>query len=453
MSQASHTIDPNKRCEELAASATEVLRLCRENGASQAELTVSEDAGLAVHVRMGEVETIEQTHNKGLSLTVYFGQKKAHASTADLKQESLLATVQQACAIARYTEADAASGLAEAGEMAREIAHFDCWHPWSVDAERAIELALQSETAGRDTDKRISNSDGASVNTGHSLSVYANSHGFVGPEYATHHSLSCALIAGKNGAMQRDYWYTTSVIADEMESAKAVGQRAAERTLSRLSPRKPPTGEVPILFVPDIARSLIGHLLSAISGGALYRKASFLLNSVGQKLFPDGLEIVEHPHLLRAQRSAAFDGDGLPTKISHIVQNGQLQRYVLSTYSARRLGLQSTANAGGVHNVLLTPNAGSLDDIRSRMTQGLIVTELMGQGVNGVTGDYSRGAAGFWVENGEIAYPVDEVTIAGNLRDMFQRMEACGNDIDTRGAIRTGSILISKMMVAGTHGS
>lgn len=433
----------------LAGLAAEVLRLAKASGASQAEVSISEESGLSVNVRMGEVETVERTRDRGVAVTVYFGQRKASASTADLQPASLIATVEQACAIARFTEADTASGLADASLMATELHDFDLWHPWAIDADRAIALALATESKGRQSDPRISNSDGAAVNSGASSSTYANSHGFVGFERSTSHSISCSLIAGRDDGMQRDYWYSTALDADDLESAASVGRRAAERTVARLDPRPITTGSFPVLYSPDMARSLVGHLLGAVSGGALYRRASFLLDSVGTQLFPDWFSISENPFLRRGFRSASFDAEGVATRAQDLVRGGILQRYVLGSYSARKLGLQTTANAGGVHNLEVASNAGDCASLVSQMGTGLLVTELMGQGVNTITGDYSRGASGFWVENGEIRHAVDEITIAGNLRDMFRSIEAVGDDVDRRSHILVGSILVGKMMVAG----
>jgi PmbA protein len=386
---------------------------------------------------------------------VYFGKRKGSASTADLREDSLAATVEQACAIARHTEADPAAGLADPDLMAQRPASgwpdYDAWHPWAIDAERAIDLAIACEQAGRDSDARIANSDGASVSTGSSLSVYANSHGFLGRERGTHHSLGCALIAGQGDAMQRDGWYSTALAQEDLEPASAVGREAARRTLARLQPRQLPTGSVPVLFAAEVARSLIGHLVGAVSGGALYRRASFLLDAAGMRVFPDWFAIDEDPFLPRGFRSAAFDAEGVATRATPLVAEGVLQRYVLGSYSARKLGLATTANAGGVHNLLVKPNAGDLGMLLRNMGRGLLVTELMGQGVNAVTGDYSRGAAGFWVEGGEIAFPVDGVTIAGNLRAMFAAVEAVGADVDPRSHLRTGSILVGRMTVAGAE--
>lgn len=442
--------DSQARLDALAAISQRLLERCRANGASQAEVSCSEERGLSVNVRMGAVETVESTHDRGIGVTVYFGQRKGSASTADLREESLESTVAQACAIARYTEDDPASGLADAGLMAREPRYFDTWHPWAIDADHALDLALACEAAGREADARIENSDGASVGSSASLSVYANSHGFIGRDRDTQHTIGCALIAGRGEAMQRDGWYSTALAAEDLESAASIGRRAAERAAARLAPRQIVTGTYPVLFTAEIARSLIGHLLGAVSGGALYRHASFLLDSVGTPLFPSWMSIVEQPFLQRGFRSSSYDAEGVATRESPLVQDGVLQRYVLSSYSARKLGLQTTGNAGGVNNLAVSANAGDFDELLRSMGRGLLVTELMGQGVNNVTGDYSRGASGFWIEDGAIAYPVDGITIAGNLKAMFAGIEAVGSDIDPRSYIRTGSILVGRMTVAGS---
>lgn len=449
--EAAVVTGPEARLEQLADISQQLLDHARRLGASQAEVSCSEDRGLEVNVRLGEVETVESTADRGIAVTVYFGKRKGSASTADLQPSSLVATVEQACAIARHTEDDGASGLADAELMARDFPDLDGWHPWALQAEHAIDLALACEAAGRESDDRISNTDGASVSTGQSLSVYANSHGFFGRERGTHHSMSVALIAGHGDGMQRDGWYTSALAREDLEDGAAVGRKAAERTIARLQPRSLATASMPVLFAPDVARSLIGHLLSAVSGGALYREASFLLDSVGTTLFPSWMQIDELPHLRRGRRSAAFDGDGVATRTSAIVRDGVLQRYILGSYSARKLGLQTTANAGGVHNLQIAASEPGLDmrSIARQMGKGLLVTELMGQGVNAVTGDYSRGAGGFRVENGEILYPVDGITIAGNLRDMFRSIEAIGSDIDLRSHVSMGSLLVGKMTVAG----
>ena len=451
MNDIARNDDSLQRLERLAEISQRLLARARALGASQAEVTCSEDTGLTVSVRKGEVETVESTRDRGIAVTVSFGRRKGSASTADLQEASLEATVEQACAIARHTEDDPAAGLADAELMAREFPDLDTWHPWHLGPDEAIDLALACEAAGREADPRISNSDGASFGSGESLSVYANSHGFIGCERETQHSLGLALIAGHGEDMQRDGWYSIGLAQADLEPAAAIGRRAAERTVARLQPRSVATGEYPVLFAAEVARSLVGHLLGAVSGSALYRRASFLLDSVGRRLFPEWFAIRERPLMPHGLRSTAFDADGVATRDSALVEGGVLQRYVLGSYSARRLGLQTTANAGGVHNLQVAPSAEGLDlhGIARQMGDGLLVTELMGQGVNGVTGDYSRGAGGFRVENGEILYPVDGITIAGNLRGMFESIEAVGADVDPRSHIRVGSVLVGRMTVAG----
>jgi len=443
-----------EKLAQLARVAQQLLELCRAEGADQAEVSCSQSRGLSVNVRMGEVETIESNRDRAIGVTVYFGQRKGSASSADVSQASLRATARQACAIARFTEIDPAAGLADAGRMARPGAdgrfpEFDTWHPWPLNAEQAVDLALACEQAGREVDARIGNSDGASVSSNEALGVYANSHGFIGPGRATSHSIGCALIAGEDERMQREGWYSVALAADGLEAPEAIGRRAAERALARLDPRPLATGTWPVLFSAEMARSLIGHLIGAVSGGALYRRASFLLDMAGQRIFPDWLSIHERPFLPRGLRSAAFDAEGVATSESPLVEHGVLQRYVLGSYSARKLGLASTGNAGGIHNLEVSANAGGWSELVAGMGRGLVVTGLMGQGVNPVTGDYSRGAEGFWVENGQIAYPVDGITIAGNMRSMFQAVEAVGSDVDPRSHIRTGSILVNGLTVAG----
>jgi PmbA protein len=436
-----------ERIAALSNLAEDLLRRARVRGADQAELSLSEGRGLNVAVRMGEVETVEYTRDRGLSLTVYFGQRKASASTADLSPSGLEATLDQACAIARYTETDLMAGLADADRMATDLRDHDRWHPWALEPDAAVALGIACETAGRDSDPRVSNSEGASVNTGESIGVYANSHGFVGGERGTSHSIACALIAGQGDAMQRDDWYTTALAAGDMESPEQV-----ERVLRRLDPRTAPTGTFPVLFSAELARGLIGNLLGAVSGGAQYRESSFLLGALGERIFPDWFALRERPHLPRGFRSSSYDGEGVATVESSLVTGGTLQRYLLDAYSARKLGLSTTGNAGGVHNLEASLGNDDLPALLRGMGRGLYATELMGQGVNPVTGDYSRGASGFWVEGGEIAYPVDEITIAGNLRQMFLALEAVGREVDPRSYIRTGPMLVGGMTVAGSGG-
>lgn len=441
--------DSLAQLNNLANLAEDVIRRCRTAGASDAEVGASIDTGLSVNVRLGEVETVEHNRDRAFGVTVYFGQRKGSASTADLKADSIAKTIEQACAIAKFTEEDPFAGLADPGRLARAFPDLDLWHPWNLDAHAAIGLGIEIEDAGRAL-AGISNSDGASVQTGESLAVYATSQGFCGRERSTRHSLSCSLIAQDSNGMQRDYWYETGRAAADLPDAASIGRKAAQRTLARRDARKLDTRACPVLFAPEVARGLIGHLVSAVSGGALYRKASFLLDHAGKKLFPDFVDIMERPHIRRGQGSANFDSEGVATADSDLVRAGVLERYVLGSYSARRLGLRSTGNAGGIHNLVVAPNGGDFAAMLEKLGTGLFVTEVMGQGVSIVTGDYSRGAAGFWVENGQIACPVEEITIASNLRQMFAGIAAIGADVDRRSHILTGSILVERMTVAGS---
>src|SRR5580693_3389190 len=426
------------------------LAEARSRGASQAEAAVSQDTGLSVTVRLGEVETLEHQRDRSMGVTVYFGQRKGSASTADFSPEAVLATVAKACSIARFTAEDAYAGLADAALMARSQPDLDLDHPWDLSAERAIEIAKECESAALTFDPRINNSEGASVNTHQGLHVYGNTHGFVGGYPTTSHTVSCVVLAGTGEDMQRDYWYSTSRDWHELEDAEAIGRESARRTLARVGPSKLSTRRSAVLFVPEMARGLIGHFTAAIRGSSQYRQSSFLLNSAGQQVFPAGFSIAERPHIPKAMGSAPFDDEGVATRNRELIADGILTGYILSSYSARKLGLETTGNAGGAHNLLVAPTlAGGADALLSRLGTGLLVTELMGQGVNMVTGDYSRGAAGFWVENGAIQYPVAEITIAGNLKSMFAGIGAAGDDIDARGGVRVGSILLQEMTIAG----
>jgi PmbA protein len=434
------------RLEELALDA---LSRAAQAGAAQAEVATSVGTGLSVTVRKGEVETLEHQRDRGFSVTVYFDHRKGAASTSDLAPASIAETVAKACSIARYTAADPCGGLADAERMADTLPDLDLDHPWAIDPDEAVAMAHDCEAAGLDADARIDNTEGATLSSHRSLRLYANSHGFVGGYPSTSHSLSCSLIAGRGEAMQRDYWYTSARCHEDLESPQAVGRRAAERALQRLGAKRIGTRSVPVIFVAEVARGFFGHLLSAVRGTSQYRNASFLLGAAGQRVLPEWLDIQERPHLPRGAASAPFDAEGVATRDRDLVAGGVLQGYVLSSYSARRLGLQTTGNAGGIHNLLVTSNAGSLDELIRQMGRGLLVMELMGQGVNGVTGDYSRGASGFWVEGGAIAHPVQEVTIAGNLKELYPAIAAVGSDVDRRGAIQTGSVLVERMTVAG----
>jgi PmbA protein len=427
-----------------------ILAEARRQGASACEVAVSAGQGLSTTVRQGEVETVEFNRDQGFGITLYVGQRKGSASTSATGEAAIRETVAAALAIAKHASEDECAGLADAALMARELPELDLYHPWSITPEQAVEQALACEAAAFAADTRIKNADGTSLNTHQGCRVYGNSHGFVGGYASTRHSLSCVMIAEGEGQMQRDYWYDVNRQGELLADAAGIGQRAAERAVSRLGARPVPTCEVPVLFAAELAGGLFSHLLAAISGGNLYRHSSFLEGALGQRLFPEWLSLDERPHLPRALGSAAFDGDGLATYAKPFVEKGELVSYVLGTYSGRKLGLPSTANSGGVHNLFVTHGDEDQQALIRRMGRGLLVTELMGQGLNLVTGDYSRGAAGFWVENGEIQFPVQEVTIAGNLSDMFRQIVAVGRDLERRGNICTGSLLIEKMTVAGS---
>ncbi len=433
----------------LEDKVSEALELARRGGAEQAEVTASLQGGLNVTARLGAVETIEHNRDRGLSVTVYIDRAKGHASSADLSDASLRDSVERALDIARYTAADSCNGLADEDLMATEFPDLDLWHPAPLDADAAIERALRMEDAGREQ-AGITNSEGASVSGSFGVSIYGNSHGFIGRSHGTRFGQSCVLIAGEGNGMQRDYWYDSSRAVTDLEDPEATGRRAAERTLRRLDARKVATGKFPVLFAPEIARSILGHLVGGISGGALYRNASFLKDTLGEQLFPEWLDVFERPLLPRGAGSTAFDGEGVAVSDHALVEGGVLRSYVLSSYSARRLGLETTGNAGGVHNLCLEGRLTPASELLERLGTGLLVTEVMGQGVRLVTGDYSRGAAGFWVEGGELQHPVEEVTIAGNLRDMFANITAVGDDVDRRGNLQCGSLLLDGMTIAGS---
>src|SRR6202167_4731334 len=387
--------------EDLESIIERALEEARARGASQAEAAVSQDTGLSVGVRLGEVETLEHQRDRSMGITVYFGQRKGSASTADFSPDAVRATVAKACSIARFTAEDACAGLADAALMTSAPMNLDLAHPSNVSADRAIEIAKACEAAALGFDARINNSEGASLGTHQGLHVYGNTHGFVGGYPTTSHTLSCVVLAGTGEEMQRDYWYSSSRDWRELEQAEAIGRESARRTIARLGPRKLSTRRAPVLFVPEIARGLIGHFVAAIRGSSQYRQSSFLLDSVGQQVFPAGFSIAERPHIPKAVGSAPFDDEGVATRDRELGADGVLMGYILSSYSARKLGLKTTGNAGGAHNLIVTPNlAGGVDVLLSRLGTGLLVTELMGQGINMVTGDYSRGAAGFWVEKG-----------------------------------------------------
>ncbi len=427
----------------------DTLQLAKQQGATQAEagLTVSE--GVTVSARMRDVETVEYQNDTGLGISVYFGQHKGSASTSSLNPEAIRKTVEAACDIAKYTSEDPCAGLADAELMASEIHELDLYHEWDLTTQQAIELALECEAAALDYDERIHNSEGSSIDWGKSVSAYGNSHGFLQTERKTRHSISCSVVAENEKGMQRDYWYTVNRNPALLMSAKEVGIATAKRTVERLGARKLPTAQSPVMFAPEMARGLIFHLNSAIGGNAQYRKASFLLDARGEQIFPEFVQLQEFPFERGALGSANYDGEGVATHENVLIADGKLQSYLLDSYAARKLGAQSTGHASGVHNLKLSDTGKDFEACLKAMDKGLLVTELMGQGVSTVTGDYSRGAAGFWVENGKIQYPVEEVTIASNLKQMFMGIVEIGTDIDTRGNVQCGSILIENMTIAG----
>ena len=435
--------------EQLRQMSADVLKLAQAAGATAAEAEVSLGVGQNVSVRLDEIETIEYNRDKGMSVSVFFGQRRGHASTSDLSPQALHDTVAAACSIARHTAHDEFCGLADAALLAHDFPDLDLHHPWNVSVEEAIELARTCEAAALAVDERINNSEGAGVSTYEGLFAYANSHGFNGGYLTSRHSLSCSVIAEQEEGMQRDYWYSAARSAADLDPAEVVGRRAGERTVRRLGSRRIKTAQVPVLFENSVASSLLSHFVSAISGGSLYRKSSFLLDSLEQQVFSPHIRISEAPHLKRGLASAPFDNEGVATHARELVSGGVLHGYMLSSYSARKLGMATTGNAGGNHNLILHSGEQDFDDLLKAMGRGLLVTELLGQGINMVTGDYSRGAAGFWVENGEIQHAVEEITIAGNLRDMFRQIAAVGSDVLVQGSKQTGSILIERMTVAG----
>lgn len=434
---------------DLASLVERALDAARRGGATAADVGVSIDTGLAVTVRLGEVETLEYQRDRGMGITAYVGGRKGAASTGDLTWPAIAATVDKAISIARFTAEDDCSGLPDPETLARELPDLDLSHPWDIDAEGAIELARRCEAAALATDARITNSEGASVNTHRAERVYGNTLGFIGGYPSTYSSVSCVVVGQQGEQQERDYWYTAARDWRELEDAAEVGREAALRAARRLGARRIATTRAPVLFVPELARGLIGHFIAAIRGGAQYRRSSFLLDAAGTEVFPSFFGISERPHLPRALASAPFDGEGCATRDRELVAAGVLEGYVLNTYSARKLGLATTGNAGGTHNLLVHPGADGFEALVRKMGRGLIVTELMGQGVNGVTGDYSRGATGFWVEGGEIQHPVNEITIAGNLKDLYRHLVAVGSDVDARGGVRCGSILVEEMTIAG----
>ncbi|MCG7900647.1 MAG: metalloprotease PmbA [Candidatus Thiodiazotropha weberae] len=434
---------------DLQESVEELLQEAKRQGASAAEAAVSSDAGLSVTVRLGETETIEHTRDNGLGVTVYFGHRKGSASTSDLSPQAIKETVEAACNFARYTSEDDCSGLADSSLMATELPDLDLYHPWNQSVEEAIELAIRCETAARETDDRIFNSEGATLNSHNGLQVYGNTHGFIGGYPSSRHSLSCAVLGKEGESMQRDYWYTLARKGGQLDSAESVGEMAAKRTVARLNGRRIKTQQAPVLFQSDVAVGLLRSFVGAIRGSSLYRKASFLLDQLGKPVFPAFINIHEDPLLSGGLASSAYDSEGVATSRKDFIQDGVLTSYVLDSYAARKLGMQTTGNGGGVRNLRISSGDQDKEGLLKSMQRGLLVTELMGQGVNMVTGDYSRGVTGFWIENGEIQFPVEEITIAGNMKEMFLGLQEVGSDIETRSSVQTGSWLIDNMMIAG----
>ena len=436
--------------DELEALVRMALDEATQRGVDQAEVAASSDTGLSATARLGDVENLEYTNDRGLGITVYKDSRKGSASTSDVRPEAVLEAVSKACTFASCTAQDPHSGLADADLMCTDVKDLDLDYPWSLEASEAIELAIACEDAGLRFDTRINNSEGATVATNRGTRAYGNTHGFIGSFSKSSHSISCVVLAGDEDEKQRDYYYSAARDSADLEDVKLIGETAAKRVLGRLGARKIKTTRAPVLFIPELARGFIGHAIGAIAGGAQYRRASFLLDAAGEKIFPDFVRIEERPHLAKAMASASYDSEGVATYDRDIVSEGVLQAYVLSSYSARRLGLQTTASAGGSQNLIVPGNAGDLESLIAEMGTGLIVEELIGQGVNAVTGDYSRGVVGQWVENGEIQHPVYEVTIAGNLRELYGRIAAIGTDQDMRGGIRCGSLLVDEMTIAGS---
>lgn len=442
-------MENSEKLKRFKTTVAELLAEAQKQGATAAEAGLSVENGLSVTARLGDVETLEYHGDQSLAVTVYFGRQKGSASTNDFSPASLQETVRAACSIAGYASEDRYAGLPDKNLLATTMVDLDLYHPWTLDAKQAIELAIECEDGARNYSAEISNSEGATVNSHQALRIFGNSLGFLEGYLSTRHSISCAVLAERDHSMQRDYWYSVARHANDLEPVSAIGVKAAQRTLKRLGAGPLKTRQCPVMFAAEIASGLVGALVGAISGGNLYRKSSFLLDALDKQIMPAFVHIHEQPFLKSALGSANYDAEGVATRPRSIVTNGVLQSYLLSSYSARKLGLETTGNAGGVHNLTVDPGESDFAGLLRQMDTGLLVTELMGQGINMVTGDYSRGASGFWVEKGEIQFPVEEITVAGNLKDMFRQIVAIGNDTDLRGNIRTGSILIERMSVAG----
>jgi len=443
----SHRIEEERK--ELTGIIQQILDEAKRQGATTAEADIGTGAGLSVTTRLGEVEKIEHEQDKGLGITVFIEHQKGSASSSNFSEAAIKEIVTAACNIARFASEDEYAGLPEAELMAADTHELDLYHPWDISPEDAIQLAVECETLAMAEDKRIINSDGTSLSTYAGNHFYGNTHGFVDGWHWSSHTIECTVIAETSHGMQRDGWYSKARNKDDLQSINDIAKEAAKRTTQRLDAKKLSTRQCPVIFEAPIASGLFSAFVTAISGGSLYRKASFLLDKIDEQIFADHIHIHERPHLQGALGSAPFDNEGLATRNRDLVVNGILKGYVLSSYSARKLGLQPTANAGGVHNLTIDTSEHDLDELIQQMDTGLIITDMIGFGVNQITGDYSRGASGFWVENGELQYPVEEITVAGNLSEMYKQIVQVGNDVDPRGNVLTGSVLIENMMVAG----
>ncbi|TKI06888.1 metalloprotease PmbA [Martelella alba] len=445
MKQVTEVAEQRNLLENAVAHALELAKA----GSDAAEVAVTKTTGIGVSTRYGEVENVEFNSDGALGITVYHQQRKGSASSTDLSPDAIARTVNAALDIARYTSPDPFAGPADKALLAFDAPDLDLFHPADLDAERGVQLAAQAEKAALALDKRIVNTEGGNFNSHYSIKVYGNSHGMLAGYNSSRHSLSCSVIAESGGRMERNYAYTLSRVFEDLRCAQWVGEESARRALAHLNPRKLATMQAPVLFTAETATGLFGHLVAAISGGNVYRKSTFLLNDLGKGILPDWLTIEEHPHLPRGLASAPFDSEGVRTERRAIVQDGVLKTWLLGSYAARKLGMKSTGHAGGIHNWRIAGRGLDFAGMLKEMDRGLVVTELMGQGVSAITGDYSRGAAGFWVENGEIQYPVSEITIAGNLRDMLRNVVTIGDDIETRSNIQCGSVLLPQMRIAG----
>jgi PmbA protein len=435
--------------EELTRIIDSVLTQAKTMGASAAEADVGVGSGLSANIRKGEIDKLEYERDKGLGITVYINGQKGNSSTSDFSEDAIKKSIEAAIGIAKHASRDEFAGLADAELMATEFPDLNLYHPWTIAPEAAIELAIECEQSAFDADKRISNSDGTSVSTYSGLNLYGNTNNFINGWSWSSHTIDCTVIAEDSNGMQRDGWYSKARDFNDLQSIKDISQEAARRTVVRLGSRKLKTCKAPVIFEAPIASGLFSALITAIAGGSLYRRATFLLDKKGEQIFSDHINIYEQPYIMKALGSAPFDNDGVTTKERDIVKDGMLMDYVLSAYSARKLGLQTTGNAGGVHNLVIEPGTDSLDDLVKKMDTGLLITDMIGFGVNQITGDYSRGASGFWVENGELAYPVEEITVAGNLADMYKNIISIANDVDPRGNVLTGSVLMDTMTIAG----